>query len=152
MRDRHRELRDRHRPAFRRPAAAAQARGARARPVHVQYISGVQNVVAILPPGHTVQSSTLTLKPPSANAKSTVKPVDIALLFLKDELKPWLDHPLSATFPEQFPPSVPELGAWSQTQEAGLVSQITASGLFTEKLVQAQDGSNLILLDPQPPQ
>ena len=116
------------------------------------YISGVQNVVAILPPGHTVQSSTLTQKPPSANAKSTVKPVDIALLFLKDELKPWLDHPLSATFPEQFPPSVPELSAWSQTPEAGLVSQITASGLFTEKLVQAQDGSNLILLDPQPPQ
>jgi hypothetical protein len=117
-----------------------------------KYISGVQNVVAILPPGHTVQTSTLTLKPPSPNAKNTAKPVDIALLFLRDELKPWLNRPLSDTFPEQFPPTVPELGVWSQTQEAGLVSQITASGLFTEKLVQAQDGSNLIVLDPQPPQ
>ncbi len=117
-----------------------------------KYISGVQNVVAILPPGHTIQTSTLTLKPPSANAKATPKPVDIALLFLKDELKPLLQHPLSATFPEQFPPSVPELSAWSQTEEAGLVAQVTASGLFTEKLVQAQDGSNLIVLDPQPPQ
>ncbi|MGZ4307640.1 MAG: hypothetical protein ACXVSL_22570 [Solirubrobacteraceae bacterium] len=117
-----------------------------------KYISGVQNVVAILPPGHTVQTSTLTLKPPSANAKSTVKPVDVALLFLKDELKPWLVHPLTATFPEPFPPSVPELGLWIKTGEAGLVSQLTASGLFTEKVVQAQDGSNLIVLDPQPPQ
>ncbi|HUO72093.1 MAG TPA: hypothetical protein VMU39_15095 [Solirubrobacteraceae bacterium] len=118
----------------------------------LKYVHGVQNVVAILPPGHTVQTSTLTRKPPSPNAKSTSKPVDIALLFLRGELKPWLDRPLSDTFPEQFPPMVPELGRWSQTEEAGLVSQIAASGLFTEKLVQAQDGSNLIVLDPQPPQ
>jgi hypothetical protein len=36
--------------------------------------------------------------------------------------------------------------------EAGLVDQITARGLFSEKMVQAQDGSNLIVLDPLPPQ
>ena len=41
---------------------------------------------------------------------------------------------------------------WKQTPEAGLVAQITERGLFSEKLVQAQDGSNLIVLDPQPPQ
>jgi hypothetical protein len=117
-----------------------------------KYISGVQNVVAILPPGHTVQTSTLTSKPPAPNAKVVSKPVDIALLFLKGELSPWLDRPLSDTFPEQFPPSVPELGTWSQSEEAGLVAQITAAGLFTEKLVTAQDGTNLIVLDPQPPQ
>jgi hypothetical protein len=117
-----------------------------------KYLKGVQNVVAILPPGHTIQTSTLTNAPPGANAKPVSKAVDIALLFIKDELKPWLDRPLSATFPEQFPPSVPDVGLWSQTPEAGLVAQITASGLFTEKLVQAQDGTNLIVLDPQPPQ
>jgi hypothetical protein len=117
-----------------------------------KYISGVQNVVAILPPGHTEQASTLSPKPPSSNAKSTTKPVDMALLFVHDELKPWLSQPLRDTFPEQFPPTVPQLGLWRQTDEAGLVDQITAHGLFSERLVQAQDGSNLIVLDPLPPQ
>jgi hypothetical protein len=117
-----------------------------------KYISGVQNVVAILPPGHTEQTSSLTSKPPASNAKSTTKPVDIAVLFIRDELKPLLARPLSATFPEQFPPSVPELSAWHNTEEAGLVDQITAHGLFSERLVQAQDGSNLIVLNPLPPQ
>jgi hypothetical protein len=114
-----------------------------------KYISGVQNVVAILPPGHTVQSCSLC---PNPHVKASVKPVDIALLFVKDELKPWLDIPLSDTFPEPFPPLVAELSLWKQSREAGLVAQITERGLFSEKLVQAQDGSNLIVLDPQPPQ
>ena len=117
-----------------------------------KYISGVQNVVAILPPGHTQQTSTLTSKPPASNSKATNKPVDIAVLFVRDELKPWLSQPLKDTFPEQLPPTVPQLSLWRNTEEAGLVDQITAHGLFTERLVQAQDGSNLIVLDPLPPQ
>jgi hypothetical protein len=32
------------------------------------------------------------------------------------------------------------------------VEQITARGLFSQTLSQAQDGSNLIVLDPLPPQ
>jgi hypothetical protein len=114
-----------------------------------KYVDGVQNVVAILPPGHTAACTGICPKP---QQKTAVKPVDIALLFVKAELKPWLDQPLSATFPERFPPEVPELNLWKQTPEAGLVAQITERGLFSEKLVQTQDGSNLILLDPQPPQ
>jgi hypothetical protein len=117
-----------------------------------KYISGVQNVVAILPPGHTERTSTLTSKPPAANAKATSKPVDIAVLFVRDELKPFLNAPVKDIFPEQFPPSVPELSIWKQTPEAGLVDQITARGLFSERLQQAQDGSSLIVLDPMPPQ
>ena len=35
--------------------------------------------------------------------------------------------------------------------EAGLVDQVTARGLFSEQLQQAQDGSSLIVLDPLPP-
>jgi hypothetical protein len=115
-----------------------------------KYISGVQNVVAILPPGHTVQGCTGIC--PNPHVKAAVKPVDIALLFVRAELKPWLTQPLTATFPERFPPSVGDLTVWKQTPEAGLVAQITERGLFSEKLVQAQDGSNLIVLDPQPPQ
>ena len=117
-----------------------------------KYIGGVQNVVAILPPGHTQQPSALTSKPPASNAPTTTKPVDIAVLFQRDELKPWLSQPLSHTFPEQFPPTVPDLPLWRNTEEAGLVDQITAHGLFSEHLVQAQDGSNLIVLNPLPPQ
>ncbi len=36
--------------------------------------------------------------------------------------------------------------------EAGLVDQLTARGLFSEQLQQAQDGSSLIVLNPLPPQ
>ncbi len=115
-----------------------------------KYVSGVSNVVAILPPGHTTQGCSGIC--PKPNTKATTKAVDIAVLFLKDELKPWLEQPLRATFPEQFPPTVPELGLWRQTPEAGLVDQITARGLFSEQVVQAQDGSNLLVLDPLPPQ
>jgi hypothetical protein len=118
----------------------------------LKYISGVQNVVTILPPGHTQQTSTLSANPPAPNAKSSSQPVDIALLFSRDELKPWLTLPLQDTFPEQFPPSVSQLSQWRQTEEAGLIDQITAHGLFSERLVTAQDGSNLIVLDPLPPQ
>jgi hypothetical protein len=40
----------------------------------------------------------------------------------------------------------------AKAPEAALVSQITARGLFSEQLQQAQDGSTLIVLNPLPPQ
>ncbi len=73
------------------------------------------------------------------------------MLFVRSELSPWLNQPLSSTLSE-FPPTVPQLSLWHQTPEAGLVDQITARGLFSEKLVNAQDGSKLIVLNPLPPQ
>jgi hypothetical protein len=116
-----------------------------------KYIPGTENVVAVLPPGKIQSTSSLSATPPSSGAHTTAKPLDIALLFLRDELKPWLDQPLSNTLPLQFPPLVSELSLWRQTPEAALVEQITARGQFAEHLVQAQDGSNLIVLDPLPP-
>ncbi len=113
-----------------------------------KYVNGVDNVVAILPPGHTQQTSTLSKKLPTSDSGAS-KPVDIAVLFVKPELQPLLEHPLSATLPEEFPPTVAQM---ANAPEAGLVDQITAHGLFSEKLQQAQDGSNLIVLDPLPPQ
>jgi hypothetical protein len=112
-----------------------------------KYDSGTDNVVAILPPGYTTQACTGLC--PKPNQRSTTKAVDIALLFLRDELQPWLTQPLNQTLPEQFPPSVSEM---SSAPEAGLVDQITARGLFSENVEQAQDGSNLIVLNPLPPQ
>jgi hypothetical protein len=73
----------------------------------------------------------------------------MAVLFVHPELQPLLDQPLSATFPEPNPPTVAQM---PNTPEAGLVEQVTARGLFSEHLQQAQDGSNLIVLDPLPPQ
>jgi hypothetical protein len=121
-----------------------------------KYVAGTQNVVAILPPGHTEQTSTststptLSKKPPSAKAsQTTTKPVDIAVLFVRQELSPLLKHPLSQILPEQTPPTVSEM---AHAPEAGLVDQLTARGLFSEQLQQAQDGSSLIVLNPLPPQ
>jgi hypothetical protein len=96
-----------------------------------------------------MQTSALSAKPPTSTAASALKPVDVAVLFVHDELKPWLDQPLSNTLPEQFPPTVSQMAS---APEAALVDQITARGLFSEHLVQAQDGSSLIVLDPLPPQ
>jgi hypothetical protein len=115
-----------------------------------KYIGGVNNVVAVLPPGRPAVTSTLTATPPSQASKSSPL-LDTAVLFVKSELAPWLSQPLSATL-QEFPPAVPQLALWHQTPEAGLVDQITARGLFSEKLVNAQDGSNLLVLDPLPPQ
>jgi hypothetical protein len=116
-----------------------------------KYISDTQNVVALLPPGHTTQTSTLTSSLPKSTGSKTV-PVHIALLFLHDELKPFLQSPLSDTLPLQYPPLVSQVPQWSSSQEAALVEQVTARGMFNQHLSAAQDGSNLIVLDPLPPQ
>jgi hypothetical protein len=116
-----------------------------------KYISNTQNVVAILPPGYTETGCTSGSLCSTPHAKPTIHPETIALLFVDQELQPWLNQPLIDTFPEEFPPSVPELPLWAQTSEAGLVEQITARGMFSEQLVSAQDGTHLIELSPQPP-
>ena len=80
---------------------------------------------------------------------SSSKPLNMAVLFVRQELAPLLKTPLSSTLPEQFPPAVSQM---SSAPEAGLVQQVTARGLFSEQVQQAQDGSSLIVLDPLPPQ
>ncbi|HSO99183.1 MAG TPA: hypothetical protein VLP43_09555 [Solirubrobacteraceae bacterium] len=114
-----------------------------------KYLPQTQNVVAILPPGHQATTSSLTAKPPSASPSA--KPLDMALLFQHQELSPFLSQPLDQTFTQQFPPTVPQIPLWKQTTEAALVEQITARGIFSEHTTTAQDGTNLIVLDPLPP-
>ncbi len=119
-----------------------------------RYVSGVQNVVALLPPGREQAnaSSSLTAKPPSGTStQATSQPLDLALLFQHQELQPFLTHPLSELFPESIPPTVSQVALWKQTTEAGYVAQITERGMFSEHLTTAQDGTNLIVLDPLPP-
>lgn len=113
-----------------------------------KYIGGVNNVVAILPPGHSAQTSRLTRSPPTKAAAGS-QPLDVAVLFDRQELAPLLAHPLQFTLPEQLPPTVADM---PHAPEAGLVDQVTGRGLFAEQLQQAQDGSSLIVLNPLPPQ
>ena len=113
----------------------------------LRYLHGVQNVVVILPPGHTEVQSTLTRSLPTSDAHS--KTLNVAVLFDRRELSPLLEHPLSDLLPEAEPPTVSEM---AKAPEAGLVEQVTGRGMFSEQLQQAQDGSNLIVLDPLPTQ
>lgn len=112
-----------------------------------KYLPAIQSVVAILPPGHTVQGCTgICAKP---QEKLVTKRVDIALAFDRNELSPWLGHPLRTTLPEAIPPTVSQM---PNAPEAELVSIITAHGLFSEQTEQSQDGSTVMALSPLPPQ
>jgi hypothetical protein len=112
-----------------------------------KYLGNIKSVVAILPPGHTVQGCTGICPKPQANA--TTKPLNVALAFDRAELSPWLGRPLRTTLPETLPPTVSQM---QNAPEAELVSVITAHGLFSERTEQAQDGSTVIVLSPLPPQ
>jgi hypothetical protein len=115
-----------------------------------KYLGDVQTVVAILPPGHTLTSSRLSAKPPTAGqTSSSTKPVSLALAFDRKELQTFLNRPLRETLPEALPPTVTEVRS---APESELVSVITAHGLFQERTEQAQDGSNLVVLTALPPQ
>jgi hypothetical protein len=117
-----------------------------------RYISGIDNVIVLLPPGHTVTASPLQPKPPTlTSGPSNSQPTTVACLFVKQELQPWLTQPLTAAL-QPFPPPVAELPLWSRTEEAGLVDEITGHGLFSEKIEQAQDGSSLLVLNQLPTQ
>jgi hypothetical protein len=118
-----------------------------------KYVSGTQNVVALLPPGYTTEASTLTKAPP-VNPPSTVgKPVHLALLFVSDEMKQFVDAPsVASTLPLLYPPTIAQLPQWLQTSDAALTQEITAHGMFTQQLTTAEDGSNLLILDQLPPQ
>jgi hypothetical protein len=112
-----------------------------------KYLGNVQSVIAILPPGHTVQGCTGIC--PKPQTTTTTKPLDVALAFDRSELQPWLNHPLRNTLPEALPPTVSQIQG---APEAELISIITAHGLFSERTEQGQDGSTLIVLSPLPPQ
>jgi hypothetical protein len=110
-----------------------------------KYISGANTVVTILPPGRASTCVGICPKPPDLGGTTRV---DLALAFDHSELKPWLDHPLRTALPEALPPTVSQM---ANAPEAELVSIITAHGLFQAHQEQAQDGSSVVLLSPEPP-
>jgi hypothetical protein len=113
-----------------------------------RYISGVKNVVAILPPSQSsVQTCTGICAQP--NPPKTTKTVNLAVVFQRDSLQRFLQQPLHDTLPEPLPPSTAEM---DKAPEAELVSVITGTALFQQQRVQSQDGSNVLVLSPQPAQ
>jgi len=114
-----------------------------------KYIGGVDNVVAILPPGTSQQTSQLTSTPPAPGKTAKSVTVDLAVVFQKQGLQHFLSQPLRDTLPEQLPPTVSEMAS---APEAELVSVITGQALFTQQLIQDQDGSSVLVLNPAPPQ
>ncbi len=113
-----------------------------------KYISGIQNVVAILPPSRAnVQTCTGLCAQP--NPPTTTKTEDLAVVFQRDSLGRFLQQPLDETLPGPLPPSVADM---DKAPEAELVDVITGSALFQQQNVQSQDGSNVLVLSPQPPQ
>lgn len=109
-----------------------------------KYISSAQTVVAILPPGH----QTCTGICPTPSGSATAKPVNLAVGFARADLQPLLNQPIEETLPSP-PPTVAQM---PNAPEAQLVSELTAHGLFSEQAEAAQDGTNLIVLNPEPPQ
>ena len=112
-----------------------------------KYISGINYVVALLPPGRTSQGCSGICPTPHSPVK--VASVDLGIFFDNSELGPWLDRPLDYTLPEPLPPTVQ---AMPHAREAELVSLITGHGMFQEHVEQGQDGSSIVLLTPLPPQ
>jgi hypothetical protein len=117
-----------------------------------KYVSGTENVVAILPPAEVSQTSILTPKPPTAHSSaSTASTQNVAMVFDRQQLQPWLDQPLEYTLDPLPPTAQPtELATWYKGAEAGLVDQITARSLFTDTIKQEEDGSNLLILTGLP--
>jgi hypothetical protein len=114
-----------------------------------KYVHGIQNVVTILPPGHTEATARLTQKPPSPGQTTASSPIDLAVVFQRNSLGRFLSAPLRAALPEDLPPTVTQM---SGAPEAELVSVVTGQALFTQQLVKAQDGSSVLVLNPVPPQ
>lgn len=115
-----------------------------------EYIHGISNVVAVLPPGVATTTATLTPTPPvSGHAAPSTSTIEMAVVLQRSALTRELGQPLRATLPEQLPPTVAQMAA---APEAELVSVLTGQTLFQQRTVQAQDGSNVLVLDPLPPQ
>jgi hypothetical protein len=105
-----------------------------------KYIAGSQNVVIVLPPGHTVTST-----------GASEKGATVTLAFLRSQLQPLLDVPLGRTL-QEYPPELSQLTPWSKTEEAGLVDEITAHGLFYSQVESLQVGGSALVLTAIPAQ
>ena len=116
----------------------------------LHYLSGVDNVVSILPPAvqqvaNPTGSSTASLSstPPVALGKTVV-----AVEFNRQELKPLLGEPVTALFPTR----PPALGGVPTSQAIATMDYISANQLFTPTSETAPDGTQYLVLSQLPAQ
>ncbi|MDQ6820176.1 MAG: hypothetical protein M3076_07540 [Actinomycetota bacterium] len=111
-----------------------------------KYVDSVQNVVVTLPPGRATVTCTGLC---SSTHSTTTKSVDLSVVFSRASLARFTSRPLNQTLPELLPPTVAQI---QSAPEAELVNVIASQALFQQQLVQAQNGSTVVILSPVPPQ
>jgi hypothetical protein len=116
-----------------------------------KYVSGSENVLAVLPPGKTVSTGSSAISGASSGSSAAGHRVTVSVLFVRKQLQPWLSLPINKTL-QAYPPEASELPLWSKSEEAGLVDQTTEDGLFSSQVESQQEGGNLLVLTPLPPQ
>ena len=101
--------------------------------------SSLDNVVALMPPRPGMRSVKL-------NSGKTVEAGNqgTAILLQRSQLQNQLDNPLNQTLPEP----VPTVATIATAPETQTVSQLTAPGMFMASIIQAQDASAYLVLDP----
>lgn len=109
----------------------------------------VDNVVALLPPPPPTRAQRLAQAKAGASgsgASAAAQPQGTALLFRRSELGPALSRPLGATLPA----AIPSVRNVARAPEASLVDRVTGPSLFLVSIVQGQDASAYLVLDPPP--
>jgi len=92
-----------------------------------KYISGTDNVLAVLPPGRGTPTQSLTPSPTTSATKSATSgaTVDLAVLFQRASLARYLSQPLHDTLPEPLPPTVDEMAqAYTRRRPADLLHEV----------------------------
>lgn len=109
----------------------------------------VDNVIALLPPPPPSRAQLKAQARAQASGSSTpssAQPQGAALLFRRSELQPALSRPLGATLPA----AIPSVRTVTRAPEASLVDRVTGPNLFLVSIVQGQDASAYLVLDPPP--
>lgn len=104
-----------------------------------KYISGTENVVVLMPPRPGERNITL-----SSGQTTKAGNQGTALLFQKKDYEPQLNAQLTETLPD----SVPSIGQMPKSPEASAVESLTAPTMYLVSIVQGQDASAYLVLDP----
>lgn len=104
-----------------------------------KYVDGAENVVVLMPPRPGERNITL-----SSGQSTKAGNQGTALLFQKKDYEPQLSEPLSSTLPEE----VPSIGQMPNAPEASAVDTLTGPAMFLVSIVQGQDASAYLVLDP----
>ena len=104
-----------------------------------KYVDGAENVVVLMPPRPGERNITL-----SSGQSTKAGNQGTALLFQKKDYEPQLDEPITSTLPA----AVPSIGQMPNAPEASAVDTLTGPAMFLVSIVQGQDASAYLVLDP----